>query len=475
MLLSSKTPHFAFICLISLFLSLNLRAQDNGSREEQKVIKIGVIGASVSAGFGSGNNLSEALSAAIHAPHKMTNLADTLFFMKYMTKSPKDAQRLKKEKVDIVVGLDYLFWFATGDKTLAQRKTHITKAIEFLDDLSVPIVIGTIPAMKGISPMMLPKKRIIPEKDVPILNEHLCSLLKTRANMRTIPLAQWIDCLNSGKKVPGMDQVSEKALTKKDVFLADGLHLNRQGLVFGAAMIVAKLQEMDLLLTQSNATHKVRDILKTLAKNEKSLAIMVLMPGGKLAKEAHLRFELPKIREIHEANMTKSDKSKLFMKLRSLRKDNRGVDLKDENPYQLSAFPTIPNSLIMRVRAEGPHGGKSPWRILDLNGKKKKKKNMLVLKIGEPISLAVHVVSKKTGEPIAGVQVMSLTESQSYLKNLKKLPPSFPARATTDAKGVAVLTGLGPEAHELSLTIPGASKPLIKKLSPGQSSVTIKM
>lgn len=70
---------------------------------------------------------------------------------------------------------------------------------------------------------------------------------------------------------------------------------------------------------------------------------------------------------------------------------------------------------------------------------------------------------------------MSVTESQSYLKNLKKLPPSFSAKANTNGKGVAVLTGLGPEAHELSLTIPGASKPLIEKLSPGQNSVTIKM
>ncbi|MFT7616753.1 MAG: hypothetical protein ACI97A_000382 [Planctomycetota bacterium] len=435
-----------------------------------KDVKIGVIGASVSAGFGSDYTLSEAIAAAVKVPVKTFDTADNFFFANYETSSPKRIAKLKRNEVDVIVALDYLFWFASGKKTLDERKTMVSNAIGFLKDVKVPVLVGTIPEMRNVSQFMLRKDRIIPPAEVKILNKHLNELVAKQKNLHLLPLANWIDCLNNATIVPGMEHVSDEDLKKSDIFLADGLHLNRKGLVFGAAMIVKQLKDMKVVLNDENATHKVDKILERLGKNDTALAIEVRDSKGALVKDGTLRINMPSIQELMSSGFSMGE----LVKLRSLDKYTKPISLKNNNPVKIMGIPAAAARLKVRVRAEGPESEISAWQTIALDTNTKKPH---VIKLTTPYSIKLQFVGAKSGQKLAGMKVASRTEARSRgHRNTKNLPTSFLGQGISDDKGQVTLIGIGPETHRLVIqTASGAQVEQTVEYSPTASGPNIIM
>lgn len=437
-----------FIITILLGLNLGLSGQVDAPKSAKTPIKIGVIGASVSAGFGSDYTLSEAIAAAVKVPVETTDFADNFFFSNYKSSSPKSVAKMKAKKVDVIVALDYLFWFASGKKTLEERKEDISAAIGFLDGVTVPVLVGTVPEMRNVSRFMLRKDRIIPAQEVVILNQHLKDLIATKKNIHLLPLATWIECLNEGKHVPGMEHVSDEKLKKSDVFIADGLHLNRKGLVFGAAMIVKQLQDLKVKLNKDNSTHLVNEILARLAKNESTLVFEARGPDGGLLTDGTLRLKVPGISELMNSGFTMGE----LVKLRSLDKYNKPISLKNNNPVKITGLPPAAAKLSVRVRAEGVDGAVGAWKKVALKAGNKKPH---VLVLGQPYVLKIRFVGETTGKPVAGVKVLSKTEARNLgIRVRVPMPEGFSAHAVSDADGKLALTQIAPESQTLVVTTP---------------------
>ncbi len=166
------------------------------------VQRIAVIGASVSAGFGLGGedpfapskiqlaNVIEASLSGAHDP--IDNQASTLFFNDANGTSKHEMEEIQKKKPTLVVGVDYLFWFAYGDGPEDKRIERIDKALKGLESLSCTVLLGDLPDMTAATkvqqPMLTPPKVPQPET-LKKINDKLHAWAGEHKNFVLVPMA----------------------------------------------------------------------------------------------------------------------------------------------------------------------------------------------------------------------------------------------------------------------------------------------
>ena len=101
---------FLAVGCAELFLTQEERALR--AKAFETVSRVGVLGANMSAGFGTGRTLADILHTAIRAPNEVFDTADPFFFRDPLAAGRKATADLQERKATLVVGLDYLFWFA---------------------------------------------------------------------------------------------------------------------------------------------------------------------------------------------------------------------------------------------------------------------------------------------------------------------------------------------------------------------------
>jgi hypothetical protein len=103
-----------------------------------------------------------------------------------------DAPRIGKDQIegvlkanpDIVVGIDFPFWFAygfVGGEELKAREAKLDEGLNLLEKLTMPVLLGDLPDMTGAQKRMLSPTQI-PSPDVLARSTRSCaaSLLRTR-------------------------------------------------------------------------------------------------------------------------------------------------------------------------------------------------------------------------------------------------------------------------------------------------------
>ncbi len=218
-----------------------LSAQTSAAPAAPRPLTLGVIGASVSAGFGHGITVATALDAAIKKPHRLLDRASTFFFVQYRKSTPKILAEFKKENVDGIVALDYLFWFANGKKPYEQRARDVKDAIEQILALDKPVVLGAVPPLRHVSPRMLSPDKVAPLDHVRRLNALVTKLIAGRKDVVVLPVDRWIDALEEGSAIPELASVGAKTAAPRDIFQEDGLHLSRKGTAFATLMVLQAL------------------------------------------------------------------------------------------------------------------------------------------------------------------------------------------------------------------------------------------
>jgi len=217
--------------------------------------RVHIIGASVSGGFEDGPMTGAEVagdSCSLH--HVLKRWADgevrvtthptlemCMLFMDPVTRGKKMIERAQKKDADLIVAVDFPFWFAYGyvnGDELEQRSARFEKGLAFLAEFDVPVLVGDLPDMRGASTRLL-SPRQVPSKDVlGKLNERLKQWAGEHPNVTLVPLAETVQQLkDDGVTLPlegGAKKTPPGALLQ-----GDRLHATRLGVAF----LVHRLQE----------------------------------------------------------------------------------------------------------------------------------------------------------------------------------------------------------------------------------------
>ncbi len=220
---------------------------------------VGVVGASVSAGFsdpaprpdGERNRtvpLRQVL-APLWADGVVTirDRSDLATFLQPVKRQTPQIERLVKDEPSLVVGLDFMFWFGYGyvgqgeqeEKRLALQD----HGLELLGRLSCPIVVGDYPDMHGADERMLSPFQIPSTETLDALNAKLKAWVAEHPNVHLFPLAEWV----ARVKRDGIDVQFDKQtvhLTPERLLQGDRLHATRLGMAVLGEHLARFLREV---------------------------------------------------------------------------------------------------------------------------------------------------------------------------------------------------------------------------------------
>jgi hypothetical protein len=218
-------------------------------------LRVHVIGASMSGGFhdgpmfgakeeGDSVSMQHLLKKWVGDQAKATT-HNTTTMMAMFT----DAPRIGKEQIegalkanaDIVVAIDFPFWFAygfVGGEELKAREQKFEEGLALLEKLTMPVLIGDLPDMQGAAKRMLSPAQIPAPDVLGKLNTKLREFVAAHKNMHLVPIATFVASMKSkDATLPLADgplPIAPGALLQED-----HLHPTRLGM----ALLVFSLQD----------------------------------------------------------------------------------------------------------------------------------------------------------------------------------------------------------------------------------------
>ncbi|MBM4061854.1 MAG: hypothetical protein FJ265_12275 [Planctomycetes bacterium] len=219
-----------------------------------RTLRVHIVGASVSGGFEDGplTGASEPCDTVplltivkawagdeakvtMHNPVKMLAM-----FTDPQKLGEEQVQAALKQKPDLVLAVDFPFWFGygfvQGDEAKA-RSENLAVGLGLLARFQVPVLLGDLPDMHGAAARMLHPRQIPSREVLQQLNRELAAFVAARPNLRIVPLAQTVRTMkDEGVVLPlrdGAVKTPPGALLQQD-----RLHATRLGM----AMLGHELQ-----------------------------------------------------------------------------------------------------------------------------------------------------------------------------------------------------------------------------------------
>lgn len=256
------------VVLFSFSLGCGLAAQPSTppapTTQATAPLRLGVLGASVSDGFGC--RLSETRTDGVYEatfrmatmlqlvcgdrPLQIEDRADGRMFLGVKRVGGDAAAAVQKAEPHAVVALDYLFWYCYGlhgtkdDKEQAEvaRLAKFEQGLAELAKFEVPVVVGDIPDMSRAVGKMLVASQMPPLASIAAANARLHAWAKDRPNVRVVPLSKLIQQLHDEKVV----EVAGKrfaATNEQPLLQRDELHATPAGLAAIACVLVDELAQ----------------------------------------------------------------------------------------------------------------------------------------------------------------------------------------------------------------------------------------
>ena len=135
--------------------------------------RIGVIGASSSAGYGDGVALAEVVHQALSVEHRTFDLSSSAHFLRPLDIGKTEALAVVLRRPTIVFAVDFLFWYAYGHKSDDLREAHLEVAFGLLEGLGAPVIVGDLPDVHGASPKMIAPSQIPDATVIANLNQKI--------------------------------------------------------------------------------------------------------------------------------------------------------------------------------------------------------------------------------------------------------------------------------------------------------------
>jgi hypothetical protein len=223
---------------------------------------VAVIGASVSAGFSDQfltvetpedqeHNRTLLLSAALRPlwPEdsvRVRNFSNSLMFRRPREIGEQIVKRAQRERPDLVIAVDFLFWFgysiSGGDK---RRRLELQKeGLALLEGFACPVVVGDYPQLPEIDPRMLPPFAIPDGATLAALNAGVRAWAEERGRkVRLFPLSARVQELLQARQEFRLDDRSV-LVTARDLLQTDGLHATRLGMAMLASFVAAEIRTL---------------------------------------------------------------------------------------------------------------------------------------------------------------------------------------------------------------------------------------
>ena len=234
--------------------------------------RVVVTGASVTAGFGvttppvKGDlgaytvNVKHIIEGMITSRHEdVAYFGDLLFFKNAKANAAGFVEKIKEYEPTLVVGIDFLFWFGHGSApkdvdVQAYRIEKMQFALELLEQLSVPVIVGNLPDVSSTVGKMLSVNNIPTKETLHILNERIRDWGELNENVTVIDAyALWHKAMQ-GKEIVLFNHTwpegSQEKLLQKDM-----LHTTLEGTV-AACLLVAKAAGIDCMETDPKVIMK---------------------------------------------------------------------------------------------------------------------------------------------------------------------------------------------------------------------------
>ncbi|MHC4078860.1 MAG: hypothetical protein ACYST0_10530 [Planctomycetota bacterium] len=239
---------------------------------EQRPIRVGIIGASVSGGFVDITdtkvrppNSSFTLKQVLRElwPSSEVRIRDTTsglglaMFLQPLKYGKRQIKLLQRRKPQLVIGVDFVFWFGYGPHGYGEagqkRRLELQqKGLKLLEGLDGKILLGDYPDMTGAAARMLPPRFVPKPETQKKLNDHLHAWAKKRKNVVVFPLSKFV---HEAKTTTQVLSYGSKELSVPKLYLlqSDRLHATRLGM----AVLVHRLgDELPELLGRDHVLTK---------------------------------------------------------------------------------------------------------------------------------------------------------------------------------------------------------------------------
>jgi hypothetical protein len=205
--------------------------------------RIGVVGASGSAGFGPSVPLVSALDLALRAPHSVYDVSSSAFFMQPMDIARIQIEAVRAREATVIVAVDFLFWFAYGVKSPAARHDDLRVGMAMLEELGVPVFVGDLPDVHGASRRMISPSQIPAAEQLARLNAEIAEWAAQHPRMHRLPMAAWMHTLKQERSIPLWGHTYEPRTG--EVLQWDLLHPTTEG---QAVLALLVLQQIDSVI-----------------------------------------------------------------------------------------------------------------------------------------------------------------------------------------------------------------------------------
>ena len=225
-------------------------------------LTVGVIGASVSAGFPTTVRLAKLIGICLQA--QVIDAATEQFFLAPLEHGETAVKTMQEKKPTLVVGADFLFWYVYGDGPATRRLGRLQQALRLLEKLECPVYVGDLPAA-GDS-ILLPASVVPPPAELELFNGLVYAWARKHANVHILPAAAWAVAIRKGEAITVNGQAL--ALQKDDLYQLDGLHLTSKGLSYLAVLMVEQLAETEPLVQQHQRRRDPEAVLREAGQNQ---------------------------------------------------------------------------------------------------------------------------------------------------------------------------------------------------------------
>jgi hypothetical protein len=249
------------LAVLSLFVAL-LPAQEPASTPKAHKLRVHIIGASVSGGFrdgpmfgaeeqGDSVTMQQLLKKWCGDQSRVTTHSTTemtAMFTDPLRIGAEQIAGVEKAKPDLVVGVDFLFWFAygyvDGDKPeAAAREERLQFGLDLLAKLSMPVLVGDLPDMTGAARRMLSPRQIPSPEVLQQLNQQLAAFVAAHGNVHLVSLAKAVQAMRTdGVTLPLHD--GPLATAPGALQQGDKLHANRLGMAYLGSLLQEPLHAL---------------------------------------------------------------------------------------------------------------------------------------------------------------------------------------------------------------------------------------
>lgn len=202
----------------------------------QRLERIGIVGASASSGFATGLPTRWVIAGALRVREKVKDASTVRHFMDAHKIGGQQITEVLEHDPTVVFATDFLFWYASGSKSLTTRKGDLSHAFEQLERFDCPVFVGDLPDVHGADERMISEDQIVPEADRRALNEMIHAWADSEDDIHLVPLSGWYDIARNGGSVDIDGSTFE--LAPGQALRRDRLHPSRIGQVMLGLLVL---------------------------------------------------------------------------------------------------------------------------------------------------------------------------------------------------------------------------------------------